>query len=546
MKNSILSRKNSFHEGAVILLFSTALVKIIGAFFKIPLASDYCLGDLGFGYFSSVYDLFTPFATLALAGIPMAISKLIADNNAKESGISANVLFAVSRELAFKAGIVTAICFASFAVPFSYFTDASYKLVLPILAVIPAVLCCYLVAVYRGLFEGLSNMMPAANSSVIEALGKLIFGFGFAFAVMQLTSNAHFGAFAAIFGISLGTVLSLMYIHRKYKASREDLPNQKSAENIKTIKKIIIVTAFQIALASLSNTFVGLIDTLTVKWQMLNYSSADYQSLLQSFSSLIGDYDAFVGETLADTALPTVLYGIRSKAFTVYNLIPTLVISVSVSAIPLLSSAFSAGDKDSLNDRIYSTLRLSSLIIFPASFGIFAISGQITDLLYGASVSSDLCGEFLKIYGITAIFTGFSIVFGSLLQSMGAEKQAFINMVIGLTAKLIFNFVLVGNISLNILGSAYATLICFVVIFLLNLISVLKRVKFFLIIKSVYKPLISALICIIPAVLISNFMENTLGIILSICSAAAVYVFFLLIFKTFSRVEIGKILKKIS
>ena len=44
--------EQSFAQGAAILLISTVLVKIIGALFKIPLSSDYCLGNLGFGSFS--------------------------------------------------------------------------------------------------------------------------------------------------------------------------------------------------------------------------------------------------------------------------------------------------------------------------------------------------------------------------------------------------------------------------------------------------------------------------------------------------------------
>ena len=46
--------------GTAVLLVSAVLVKLIGALFKIPLSSAHCLGDEGFGYFSSAYDLFSP------------------------------------------------------------------------------------------------------------------------------------------------------------------------------------------------------------------------------------------------------------------------------------------------------------------------------------------------------------------------------------------------------------------------------------------------------------------------------------------------------
>ena len=53
-----MSRKEQigFQSGAAILLLSAVIVKIIGALFKIPISSSFCLNDKGFGYFSYAYD----------------------------------------------------------------------------------------------------------------------------------------------------------------------------------------------------------------------------------------------------------------------------------------------------------------------------------------------------------------------------------------------------------------------------------------------------------------------------------------------------------
>ena len=45
----IKENSQSFAQGAVILMVSTVLAKIIGAIFKIPVSN--LLGDEGFGYF---------------------------------------------------------------------------------------------------------------------------------------------------------------------------------------------------------------------------------------------------------------------------------------------------------------------------------------------------------------------------------------------------------------------------------------------------------------------------------------------------------------
>ena len=56
--------KHTLTENSIVLIISTALVKIIGAIFKIPLATDAFLGDIGFGYFSVAHDIFMPFYIL--------------------------------------------------------------------------------------------------------------------------------------------------------------------------------------------------------------------------------------------------------------------------------------------------------------------------------------------------------------------------------------------------------------------------------------------------------------------------------------------------
>ena len=85
MNNNLKEQKHTLEQGAVILLVTAILVKITGALFKIPLSSSFCLGDLGFGYFSAAYDLINPFTILSISGLPVAVSKLVAENNDDEN-----------------------------------------------------------------------------------------------------------------------------------------------------------------------------------------------------------------------------------------------------------------------------------------------------------------------------------------------------------------------------------------------------------------------------------------------------------------------------
>ena len=75
MSREAENKRQSFEAGAVVLLVSTLLVKVIGAVFKIPLSN--LLGDTGTGYFASSYDLFMPFYAMAMSGIPVASARMI-------------------------------------------------------------------------------------------------------------------------------------------------------------------------------------------------------------------------------------------------------------------------------------------------------------------------------------------------------------------------------------------------------------------------------------------------------------------------------------
>lgn len=49
-------KSNTFFGGAAILAVSIAIVKIIGALYKIPLGR--ILGDVGFGHFNNAYAIY--------------------------------------------------------------------------------------------------------------------------------------------------------------------------------------------------------------------------------------------------------------------------------------------------------------------------------------------------------------------------------------------------------------------------------------------------------------------------------------------------------
>ena len=69
-----------FLKGAMILAVSNILIKVIGAIFKIPLTR--IVGDYAMGLYNTAYNYYTILLTIATAGLPIAISKMISESRA--------------------------------------------------------------------------------------------------------------------------------------------------------------------------------------------------------------------------------------------------------------------------------------------------------------------------------------------------------------------------------------------------------------------------------------------------------------------------------
>lgn len=68
----------NFLHGALVLTGGMVLVKVIGAMFKIPL--NYTIGEYGMGLFNMAYHFYGPVFSLATAGFPVAVSRMVSEN----------------------------------------------------------------------------------------------------------------------------------------------------------------------------------------------------------------------------------------------------------------------------------------------------------------------------------------------------------------------------------------------------------------------------------------------------------------------------------
>ena len=79
-------------------------------------------------------------------------------------------------------------------------------------AIAPACFFVCVLSTFRGYAQGHSNMVPTAVSQIIEALGKLIIGLALAWFLVQQGMSSAFSAAGAIFGVTCGAGICLIYL----------------------------------------------------------------------------------------------------------------------------------------------------------------------------------------------------------------------------------------------------------------------------------------------------------------------------------------------
>lgn len=529
------NKRRSMQYGTAVLLISAVIVKLIGALFKIPLSSAHCLGDEGFGFFSSAYDLFSPLYSLAMAGLPVAVARTVSEHTAAGRYRDARLSYRLSRKFFLIAGVIGTAVFAALVIPFVRLTDATGKTAPALFAVAPAVLFSCILSAERGYYEGLNNMLPTAVSELTEALCKLILGLGAAFITVRLTGSTVWGAAAAMAGITVGTLFAFLYtrIYAKLKGDGitaemlENSPEPQSGAD--TFKKMILLT-LPIALTSLTVNIPPMIDALTVK--------SGLEGLINGGTDLRGIYrSVFENGDMPDlSAFPVLLYGIRGKAYTVFNLVPAFTSVIGVGAVPAIAAAAARGNTAELKKNINTVLKTAALISLPAACGLIAIGGRITDFLYDTEASAVIGGEMLTVYGLAALFAGFLVPLGGILQAVGRQNAVLLNTAAGTAVKLLVNIIAVSVPKINVMGSALGTVLCFFVIFLLDIAVLIKAVGFAPDSANVFlKPLVSAALCGLAARL-TVMLGSSRGVtLLAVFAAVLVYAALIVALKTVSE-----------
>ena len=500
--------RESFLKGALILSLAGVIVKIMGAFFRIPLSN--LIGSIGMGYYQVVYPIYTLFLTLAVAGFPTALAKLVSEQRAVGDFKGANKTFRISYTVLFITGLISFSIFffgAEFISTVILKNSGAYA---AMVAISPALLFVPLMSSYRGYFQGRRDMTKIAVSQVIEQFFRVSLGLFLGYMLMK-SYGPEMGAAGGVLGAAIGGFASaafLIYIYlRNTKERKAEIAHSShiKTESTGTILKKLLYVAIPITIGACVMPLVNMVDSVIVV-RRLQVAGFD----IDMANSLLGQ--------LSGMAIPIV------------NLPVVIDQAIGMSLVPSISEAYALNQINRARKEAKTGLKTILLVVLPCTFGLAALATPIMSLLFPSieATGPASLGTLLFVVAPSARFLGLVYAQNGILQGMGKPMVPVMALLVGMLFKVVISYTLTGIASVNIIGSGIGTVSAYAVASIIEFIYIKKHMQLKLSPKEfIIKPLLTVITMFVVVKLsygvTVGFLGNALATLISISIGGIVY-----------------------
>lgn len=453
-------RTKSIIGGMTVLGLAGVICKLVGVLFSIPL--QWMIGLEGLGVYNAVFPTYNLLLTISSAGLPVAVSRLVARSLAKDEPQNAKRVFRTALLLLSALGCIATLiilCGSGLLsqrvkIPES---ELGFQLIAPCVALV-----CVLSA-FRGFMQGQQNMTPTAISQLIEQVGKVVIALPLAHlgSVYGAESgmSAAYGAAGALLGTTIAEGAALVYMLLLYLRDRKRfsaLPQRTGAsEGSADVMKQLLVISIPITIGACIVPLSQWIDSamLMDRLQAAGSNYADAKKL----------YGLFTGTVIRIINIPT-----------------ALALAVSMSLVPAISSAKALNDEETIRRQSDLGLRFAFLIGFPCSIGMSVLAESIMRFFYENTTEEAyliIGGQLLAVSSLTIVLFTVVQATSSILQGLGKQRIPMYTLVAGVICKIALNYLLVGMPGVGIHGAPIASLVCYTVSLVPNLYYVIKYGK---------------------------------------------------------------------
>lgn len=461
--------KQSFIAGALTSSAGVFISKFLGLFYIVPFTAMATQPNMHF--YSAAYSLYDTMLMICSAGIPFAVSAMVAKYVSREDYKTALLVRRLSMGLMLFSGFLMAMILVMFSGPFAQFSSSQTATQQNIDTLQNVI--CYLslslvlvpfLSAYRGFYQGLKDFISYGFSQTLEQLVRILMLLGLgAFCVYILKMDNIWAVRMAVFSTGLAALVTILYFVLHDRHGYTDIRQMASVQESQAVDKKELLkemAAFGLPymMMSILGNSMNIINTLFMQRELSNVSAEMaqlYYSIVQTNCNKL-------------TSIPQVL-----------------AIGFSTGIVPHLTTNLEQKDFRQLKINVLSALNTVCYIGLPLSFCLFALARPIYCLMYG-STYLDIGTEALMFSALLAVTGTISPITTSMMMSLRYRRRCLEFLAVGFAVKTVTFFLLIKWFGYT--GAITSSALCGLSVIVMNL-SYIKR-KFNISFKGFFRNLI--------------------------------------------------------
>ncbi|KPV42276.1 stage V sporulation protein B [Alicyclobacillus ferrooxydans] len=493
--------QRSFFHGAMVLIAASLVTRVMGFAYRIVLTR--MIGAAGMGLFQMVFSVLSLVLTFVTAGLPTAISKLVAEAVVQRDRVRVERILKVSAAVILTmAALFTALMWFGRRIIFHYWlTDPraypTYLCMIPIVAVIAVS------SIYRGYFQGLQDMSPPAWASILEQTVRIISVW--ILAAYFIHYSLSYAAAAAMMGMVLGELAGLLFmiVSQRYRGRLSvilaDAPT-RSLETARQTLHAIVDIAGPVTLSRLIGSLLFAVEPVLVTRSLLAAGITT-----DAATALYGQYG---GMAIPLLVFPTVFTS-----------------SLAVNLVPAVSEAIADNHRSRVGSRLNQSFLATALVGFPASVVLTLFAEPLCRIIFGESS----VGPILTVMAPSGFLLYLQGPLTGILQGLNRAGTVTINHTVGGVLRLVLVYLLASQPRFGILGVALAVTISIAVTTGLDIWSIQRMIGFPVNWMDTWKSAVATLVTLaVLTILVRNPGTVTAGPLAAAIFAAAMVYFVLL------------------
>ena len=411
-------------QGTAILTITGLVAKILSAVYKVPFQN--LVGNVGFYVYQQVYPLYGIGMTVALSGLPVFISHLVAQSDDPQ------VTHRLISDLQWILTGISLIVFTSLQLGDHllavWMGDAQLAPVIQ--AVSWMFLLTPFLATGRGYFQGIGNMVPTAYSQVVEQVVRVSVILAVAIWAARDHVNPYLMGRDAMLSAPIAAVFAFVIILAARLKLVQRPPKSANVPKVTGLLKQTLLEGGTVCLVAAVMVLLQLVDSFTVIKGLLAQGMP-----LGMAQNIKGAYDR--GQTLVQFGL-------------------VLGTAATTSSLPLLTGFYQQNHNLSLQRGAKTLAHVSLTLAVAISMGMAALMPQINEVLF-ASPDQDLT---LAVYGFSIVFATVLLIQNSILQSVNGYLPMMAGVLVGLGVKILLTQPLV--VQLGAMGGSVSTIVALI------------------------------------------------------------------------------------